>query len=582
MKSNSLFVSIMAIISLVNVYHQNIIHQKPKLYIKKNYPAPERSLRQIKVSKQLGSQDYNLDDDLMEITKKQFMDKLNLKDHVNLHKPLENYLSHSRVLTDEVLPDINKDFFEKVKSGVNLAFDEGTYEFKDGDNMITISKGGEMICDVKLRTEPQKDKDHHNVFITMDNYAYTGDFDRKKMEGLSIIETDGKHRDEISAFMGQKLPEFEATEEENQTKAENGLKSVGDGLSEILGKIDEDIKLVGGDENSGYVYEKRTPEGMILILAMAYKVGPELYEVRVKTRALDEFEMQIREFLREEDKNILEAQISDLVKVPGADSGFTIEEITTKMNALVKTAPPELTEHCPEGITFSLEGLGTVPNTAVLNTDNLPMDMNDSFGFDDMGGEQEENKEEKVCLFHTSFVIILEGLDMPYVFFSFRNSRLVVDHFVPAIDKTTTESSLEDAWQGIIALSSSIDKAIKDNLQPDGSPKEKPEEFSVVKLKEEISNATKKFKMKMSEESPHTFWKQDGVIRIMITEVGKVYKVNFNFPHKLFKNKESSKPITNEFIFNNAIAYDAVLVFKDTLNKFVTALDEANKGKHRV
>jgi hypothetical protein len=557
------------------------------LYIKKTYPAPERSLRQIKVSTELGSQDYNLDDDMMEITRKQFMDKLNLKDHVNLHKPLENYLSNSRVLTgedDEPLPDIKEDFFKKVKEGIDEAFDAGTYTFKDGDNMITISKGDENICDVKLRTEAQKDKEHHNVFITMDNYAYTGDFDRKKMEGLSIIETEKNHRDEISSFMTIKLPEFEATEDENEAKSENGLKSVGEGLGELLTKVDADVKLIGGDENSGYVYEKRAEGGMILVLAIAYKIGPELYEVRIKTRAMDEFEMQVREFLREEDKGVLETQITQILDAPGVGEGFTIQDIASKLDSLIGSVPARLTPKCPDGMSFSLEGLGEVPNTAILNTDSLGggdmSDMGFDFGGGGEGEEEKPAKDELKCVFQTAYVILLQGLDMPYIFFSFQNMRLMVEHFVPAIDKASTEKALEDAWQGIMDLSNSIEDAIDANYDQDGNPIANMAEFNVEKLKSEIDKATKSIGLKRKEEAPNTYWEEGNIIRVMMTDIDTGFKVNFNFPHKLFKNKESSKPITNEFIFKKAIAYDAVNVFMETLNKFVAAVKEANgKGK---
>lgn len=563
-----------------------IIKSKPQIYMKVHHPPPERKLRQVQISKELGSYDYDLNDDLMEITKKQFMDQLNLRKHVNLHKPLANTSGHSRVLEGE-LPDIDQDFFNKVEEGLAV-FDGEGYTSEKGDNMVTISKDGKKICDVKLTVEPKNEdlKEHHNVMITMDNYEYSGEFDQKMMQGLAIIEDADNHRGEISSFVGVNLPKFAEGEEDVEEKAENGMESVIKGLEEIIAEVDPAIIKVGGDANTGVVFEKRTGEGVILVLVMAYRVGDEMYEIQIKTRAMDVFEMQVREELREEDKGTLKSQLGDLVAVEAVKEGIKLEDVLNKMNVLVNTTPGELTADCPKDLKFAPDEAGVVPNTIVLNADMMD-DGGGGFGFDDFGGEEnaEEEKAPSFCVFQNAFVIMLQGLDMPYIFFAFRNMRIMVEHFVPAIDKTSVEAALESAYNGVMDLSLQIEKAVAENIGPDGQPVADPKEFQIQNLVDMINGILKKEKLTLKQEdekSGNILWLQGkDVQRIAILKVGSHYKVNFNLPHKMYKDKDAVKPVTNEFIFNEDIAYDAVAVFEKTLVEFVKAVKAATGKKKK-
>lgn len=546
---------------------------RPDIHLKVYHKAPERSLRQVQVSKQLGSNDYSFDDDVMEITKKQFMNSLNLKKHMNIHKPLDNLLARRRL---EGLPPIQDDFQEKMTAGIESACEDCTTDTKG--NVTTVTHNDQPVLDITLtvrKPDPSK-KEDHNVVITIDNYKYTGDFDKKKMEGLAIIEDADNHRNEIDSFIAQTVTNFLSVEDENEEKSANGLKTVGDGLAEILQELDGDIKQVGGDENSGYVFEKRSDEGIILALIMAYSVGDELYEIRMKTRAMDEFEMQVREYLREEDKTALNTQIGEILKSEALGNPPKIEALAQVLNGLVKSAMGNklLTEACEPDIEYKTDFLEQVPNTVVLNADAGGGDMGFDFGGEEDSGDQ---GPPKVCMFQSSHLSLLETLEMPYVFFSFRNSRVMVEHFIPAIDMAQTDAALKNAFDGIVSLNEMIEGKVKENMDEEGNAIENPKEFKIEELVAEIDKVASKLKLKKVDEGEKKYWKQGNVVRVYMSEVNGGFKVNFNFPHRLFKDKDNVKPITNEFIFKDQIAYDAVAVFSNTLKEFEAAMQEVNR-----
>ena len=581
MKSNSFCSTLIGLLTLSIIFcgcDNKVIRSNPKpdIQLKVFHRAPERQLRQRKISTELSSQDYSFDDDVLEITKKEFMNNINLQKNINIHQPLGNMMSKGRRLEGE-LPPIQDDFLEKMQGGVEAACGDCTIE--TNDNVTTVSKDGTPIVDITLKVrapDTSKDEDH-NVVITLDNYKHTGDFDKKKMEGLAIIEDADNHRTEIDSFIAQTLENFMAVEDENEEKNANGLKSVGEGLAEILSGLDQEIVQVGGDENSGYIFEKRNEHKIILIIVMAYSVGDNLYEIRMKTRAMDEFEMQIREFLREEDKVALNTQIGEILKSPALTDSPNISALTDVLNNLVKGAlgNEALSKDCGEDLSYQLTE--NVPNTTVLNADSLGGDMD--FGFDDMGMGGGNDEAPKVCMFSSSHLNMLEILEMPYVFFSFRNSRLMVEHFIPAIDRASTEAALTSAFDGIVKLTSDIEAKVKENMDEEGNAIENPKEFKFEDLIAKIEEVTKKLKLKKVDESNKIYYKEGQITRIFISEVNGGFKVNFNFPHKIFKDKDSVKPITNEFIFKNNIAYDAVSVFSETLHEFETAMTENSRLK---
>ena len=546
---------------------------KPNLRLKVFHPAPERNLKNITISKELGSQDYSFDDDHLEITKKEFMDGLSLGAHMNIHKPLKNYYSNSRVLEAQ---DINVDFPEKMAEGLKDGCPDCTFETKD--NVTTVYNGDGPFADItlKVRPEDKSKKEDHNVIITMDNYKYTGDFDKKKMEGLAIIESEEDHRNEIDSFITKNVKAFQEAEEEVETKVENGLKSIGDGIEELLQGIDPEIAKVSGDENKGYVFEKRK-DNIIMVLILAYSVGNEMFEIRVKTRAMDEFEMQVREYLREEDKTALSSQIGEILKSPALTSSPTIKELTDELNKLVDASKSnaDLVAACDGDMEFKLDDSGAVPNTAVMEV----LEKMDDGGFG--GDEDTPGKQPEVCMYNVAFINLMEILEMPYLFFSFRNSRMMVEHFIPAVDLNSATSALSEAFAGIINLNKTVEAAVKENMDPEGNSIENPKEFEMEDLVKEIEVVAKKLKLKFVDNDDKKFWEEPkgNIKRILLMEMMGATKVQFNFPHKLYSEKEATKPITNEFIFTDSIAYDAVRVFSDTLKQFEAAMIEAGKKK---
>ena len=546
---------------------------KPNLRLKVFHPAPERNLKNITISKELGSQDYSFDDDHLEITKKEFMDGLSLGAHMNIHKPLKNYYSNSRVLEAQ---DINVDFPEKMEEGLKDGCPDCTFETKD--NVTTVYNGDGPFADItlKVRPEDKSKKEDHNVIITMDNYKYTGDFDKKKMEGLAIIESEEDHRNEIDSFITKNVKAFQEAEEEVETKVENGLKSIGDGIEELLQGIDPEIAKVSGDENKGYVFEKRK-DNIIMVLILAYSVGNEMFEIRVKTRAMDEFEMQVREYLREEDKTALSSQIGEILKSPALTSSPTIKELTDELNKLVDASKSnaDLVAACDGDMEFKLDDSGAVPNTAVMEV----LEKMDDGGFG--GDEDTPGKQPEVCMYNVAFINLMEILEMPYLFFSFRNSRMMVEHFIPAVDLNSATSALSEAFAGIINLNKTVEAAVKENMDPEGNSIENPKEFEMEDLVKEIEVVAKKLKLKFVDNDDKKFWEEPkgNIKRILLMEMMGATKVQFNFPHKLYSEKEATKPITNEFIFTDSIAYDAVRVFSDTLKQFEAAMIEAGKKK---
>ena len=170
---------------------------------------------------------------------------------------------------------------------------------------------------------------------------------------------------------------------------------------------------------------------------------------------------------------------------------------------------------------------------------------------------------------------------MPYLFFSFRNARMVVEHFIPAIDMDSTVKGLSDAFAGIVNLNKTVEAAVKSNMDSEGNAIENPKEFAKEDLIKEIEGVAKKLKLKKVANDNKTFWEESkgNVKRILMIEINGATKVQFNFPHKLYGQKETTKPITNEFIFTDSIAYDAIKVFSDTLNQFVAAMEQAKKAK---
>ena len=559
----------------------------PDLHVKVFHPAPERKLKSVMVSKELGSQDYSFDNDHLEITKKEFMNNLAFGTHMNLHKPLKNYYSNARILTE----DINVEFPQKMEDGIKGGCPECTFETKD--NVTVVSNGDGPFVDITLKVRPEdktKDEDH-NVIITMDNYKYTGEFDKKKMEGLAIIESQEEHRGEIDKFVLNNVKAFQEAEEDVEAKTESGLASIGNGLEELLKEVEPKIIKVSGDENNGFVFEKRE-NNIIMVLIMAYSVGNEMYEIRVKTRAMDEFEMQVREYLREEDKTALSAQLGEILKSPALTQSPTIQALTEELNKLVESSKSnaELVEGCDGDMEFKSDESGEVPNTAVLNLLAGGGGGGEDFmgGMDFLGGGGGEMGEEdtpkeppKVCMYDSAFVHLLEILEMPYLFFSFRNARMVVEHFIPAIDMDSTVKGLSDAFAGIVNLNKTVEAAVKSNMDSEGNAIENPKEFAKEDLIKEIEGVAKKLKLKKVANDNKTFWEESkgNVKRILMIEINGATKVQFNFPHKLYGQKETTKPITNEFIFTDSIAYDAIKVFSDTLNQFVAAMEQAKKAK---
>lgn len=558
----------------------------PDLHIKVFHPAPERNLKSVVISKELGSQDYSFNDDHLEITKKEFMDNLAFGTHMNLHKPLKNYYSNSnsRLLEAE---DINVEFPQKMEDGIKGGCPDCTFETKD--NVTVVSNGDGPFVDITLKVRPEdktKDEDH-NVIITMDNYKYTGEFDKKKMEGLAIIESQEEHRGEIDKFVLNNVKAFQEAEEDVETKTENGLASIGQGLEDLLKEIDPEIKKVSGDENRGFVFEKRA-NNIIMVLIMAYSVGNEMFEIRVKTRAMDEFEMQVREYLREEDKTALTSQLGEILKSPALTNSPTIQAISEELNKLIESSKSntELVEGCDGEMKFVSDESGEVPNTAVLNLLAGGGGGGEDFmgGMDFLGGggggEEDKPKEApKICMFDSSFVHLMEILEMPYLFFSFRNARMIVEHFIPAVDLASTNKALSDAFNGIVNLNKTVEAAVKSNMDAEGNAIENPKEFAKEDLIGEIEGVAKKLKLKKVANDNKIFWEEakGNVKRILMIEINGATKVQFNFPHKLYGEKETTKPITNEFIFTDSIAYDAVKVFSETLNQFVTAMEQAKK-----
>ena len=558
----------------------------PDLHVKVFHPAPERKLKSVMVSKELGSQDYSFDNDHLEITKKEFMNNLAFGTHMNLHKPLKNYYSNARILTE----DINVEFPQKMEDGIKGGCPECTFETKD--NVTVVSNGDGPFVDITLKVRPEdktKDEDH-NVIITMDNYKYTGEFDKKKMEGLAIIESQEEHRGEIDKFVLNNVKAFQEAEEDVEAKTESGLASIGNGLEELLKEVEPKIIKVSGDENNGFVFEKRE-NNIIMVLIMAYSVGNEMYEIRVKTRAMDEFEMQVREYLREEDKTALSAQLGEILKSPALTQSPTIQALTEELNKLVESSKSnaELVEGCDGDMEFKSDESGEVPNTAVLNLlaggggggEDFMGGMDFLGGGGEMGEEDTPKEPPKVCMYDSAFVHLLEILEMPYLFFSFRNARMVVEHFIPAIDMDSTVKGLSDAFAGIVNLNKTVEAAVKSNMDSEGNAIENPKEFAKEDLIKEIEGVAKKLKLKKVANDNKTFWEESkgNVKRILMIEINGATKVQFNFPHKLYGQKETTKPITNEFIFTDSIAYDAIKVFSDTLNQFVAAMEQAKKAK---
>ena len=583
MKISASYVCRFLLLIIITLQYQGRVlnSQRGRINLKIFHPSQSRQLRQVQVSKELMSNDYSFDQaDLdMKISKKQFLSQVKLANNQIFKLPTVKKRITNRLLSeeDEPLPDINVDFETKMKEGVESACSDVTCDIGANKNgVVTIDLAGKPFVDIKLKVEKSTGEDHHNVVISIDNYEYSGEFDKKKMQGLAIIESQKDHREEIFSWVSRVISEFLVKEEDEDSDTEGGLKTVGEGLEKILGDAGADMKQILADEEKGYMFEKRSDDQKLLAIAMVYTISEKVYQIKMKTRAMDEFEMQVREYLRTEDEEALKVQVEEILKAESLVNAPDITEIGEFMNGLLSGAKGNATiaKDCPDEVAFSMDHLDVIPGSIVMEVEAAG-GADDMMDMMDMGGGEEEDdgpKEEPVCIFNQSFITMIEIMEMPYLFFTFSNNKMLVEHFIPAINKADAESGLKEAFDSILQINTQVLTAINDNKDPEGYPKKDAKEFVPEDLKNMIKDTAKNLGLTAKDESDNLIVKDGDHVRIAMTAEGMGYRVMFYFPHKLYKDKAETKPLTNEFIFDGSIAYDAISVFQKTLQQFEDAI----------
>ena len=552
----------------------------PMMKIKIFHHSPSRHLSQKIISKELSSDDYLLDDE-METTKKSFIRRIQSNNIKPKKSGMQNLFIGNRVL----LEDITKDFEARMKIGLDSGCPKCTTKPnpKRKGAFEIIGEDGKPFADIIMtRRDPDpKVKDDHNVSIMMDNNAYSGEFEKKQMKGLSIIETEEKHRGEIEVFVGQTVMAFlEPPElEEDSGDKSKGLEGVQIAVDAMMAEIQDSLTLVHSDPQTGYYYEKKSEDNLLTAVLLIYPVSDGVFGIHMKTRMMEEFEMQIREYLRVEDVTSLKDQVINLLDNLKKIVPPSIEKITAVLNGLVAGVNnPVVVKDCADGLKFDDTQLAKMPNMTFMKADTGDGGFDE---FDDFGGgfdeedDQEEPKEEeipleKICMWNFASVTLIDMLDMPYLFFSFSNKRMMIENFIPAVNEKDTEAKLTEAFKGIVDLNTQVETAVAKNKDDKGQAIDNPKIFVVEDLEKMIAAAAKEMKLKEVKEPKFNKVNfMDGtVLRIEMFLPGNGTRVRFHFPSKMFKDKKDASVMTNEFLFEKNISYDAVTVFKHTLDQF--------------
>ena len=544
-----LFCGLLSLMITIESIRSRIITPGPgKLYIKKFHQPSARSLRQIHpISREVSSSEYS------------FNDKITTTRAAFLRRVKGRKLGLGRLLGAE---DINIDFPKKVDEGVKrgCAQSKCTGKMQGGIFLVTSAEGVPIV-QFSLAVRASKDKDDHNITIKAENYDFKSEFQEKKMKGLAIIEADETHREEIIDFAASVVNEF-ADEGEEQVE-HDGLAKLGQALKDIL-KKDKEIKPVVEDPLKGYMFEHRTPEGFTMVVAFAYELVPEVYEVKIMTHTMDELSMQFRGVVQEPEVKNLEAEINTLLAASKGIKPPTLPEVSKTLNGLfsgIKGADKTLVaKDCPA---IKLVAAPGVDHTMYYAID-VPV--------------VPDNEPQPVCMFIQGYVMMMYIMDLPYVFFSFNNERMQVEHFVPAIDGKVTIAKLTKAWNDILQLNISVETSINENLDADGFQIDNPKEFKIVDLLDFVEKKAKAAKLTVEKnvDNETLFAKEGTNVRISIEPFDSGYRVTLQLPHKAYKG-DKEHISTNEFNFSKGMKYDAIKVFEKTLDEFLKDLAASRK-----
>lgn len=508
--------ALVTISATIQYSKSRIINPKPKrLYIKKFWPAPARSLK-LKpiISKEVNSADYTFNDKIIE-TRNEFFRKIGKPNLIPSN-------IGSRVLE---APDISKDWIEKVMEGVKVGCSSSGCQAKPDQSFILLSdKEGNAVAKFTMNKRESKDKDDHNVTIKVDNYELKSEFEEKRMKGLAIIEADEAHREEIVDFTNSAIQEFMG-EDEASAEETNLLASLGDQLGKIVTK--NKLTPVVEDPEKGFMFQRKNAEGFYEVIAFAYEIIPGVLEAKVMTHTMDELSMQFRGAIDEDEIKSLTDQITELLGKTDKIVAPTLDSVLKNLSGLAKSVgkhpKSNIMSNACNGADFAKAE--SVPNTIFLRfTLDVP----------------EEEKNTKHCVLRVSYVTMMNLMDMPYLFFSFSNERMMAEHFIPAIEDKVTQEKLTKAWNDVLDLNASIEEAINENKDTNNELIENPSTYEVEDLIQTVSEKAKAAGLASvppnATELPIAFNDKDGNLRINMEETDEGARVSLLLPHKAFKS----------------------------------------------
>jgi hypothetical protein len=518
--------------------------------------------------------------------------QMGIVNKVNISKRLENLLHSSARLLDDggdtPLPDLKKDFSDRVTK--TMTEECSACKLKDeGDNIVVADESGKDILKIKLvrrDPEPGNETKDHNVTIMMDNFDFTDEFEQKKMKGLSFIEVDPEHREEIDGFIRHSYGEIMNSEQDEEPSV--SMEAISQAIDDIISKSGVSMEKVIEKADKGYLYELIADDAVKTLLAvlMIYPIDETTTGINLASHSMEEFEMQIVRELKEEDIAILTTEITNLLNKANSDKVLEISEITEQMNNWINSVRSyrEVGAACQTDLAFDdSKASGSLPGMIFMKAETgdngfTEFKQDGSAPTDETTEESEDKKPEKkerhYCMLNYASVSMINIIDMPYIFFSFSNNKMLVENFIPTNQPQEALVKLDKACQDIIAMNMMVENKIRENMDPaTGETIEDFKTFQAEDLINQIKTDLSGMGLSIDEEGLNIVAKQGDEIRLMTKEITGSIKVMFFYPSDVMKKESAAgKSLTNEFVFQDNISYDALEVFNKAFEEFKEAL----------
>lgn len=553
------------------IVNRIIKRSNPPLQIKMFTP-PQQERRLFQMSKEIGSNDYDISDDSILVNREEFIKKYKSHKNKKNKNPMPNIFISRRVLEDgeKTLPPFEEEFkgiFTDIGNDTGL-----TMEQEGEDSFIGKDENGNPIVEVKMQKIEGKSDTEHNINVFVQNFKQRDEFEKKMMEGMSFIESSEEHRDGVKDFI---ITSIDKIKESNQVEEEGveseTLAQINETLNTLVSKV-PDFAPVVQDEEFGYLYEMRSKDDsqLLLALVMLYPIGDGIFMIKIQTRLMEQFELQITKMFKMQDETAFNKEFNKLIAPVQSYQPIKAEQIAEKLQKFLDDVKSNdfFKDICDSEPKLKSNGFTSFTPGMVYFSYSANSGLDDMFS-DDEDTSKTETGPQALCLLENGFVSVIDIIDMPYIFVKLSNIRMSVENFLPAIKPELALEQLESFLEKFITMNIFVETEILKKLNKEVDTVMDIE--SVVKM---IQTETSGLNFEEKNEGDIIFFKENSIPRVIVKKDGKRVSVRFNFPNDAFKGKENEAPLTNEFVFDDKLNYDPSDLFKETLTKFVTVMNE--------